>query len=103
MVEVTQEDRKAAWEYADFHCLPDSQMRHRWFSGYYDEQPQGAAIQALAHHRQAGVQQGLDMAAGVAKNERLAEPQDETDWAYESAIDDVLAAIRKLGGSDGTD
>ena len=49
---VTQADREAAWTYAGFHCLPDSQMRERWYSGYYDNLPEGAAIQAFARHRQ---------------------------------------------------
>lgn len=44
-------DRKAAWPYADFHCLPDRQMRTRWFEGYYDELPQGKAILDFAIHR----------------------------------------------------
>lgn len=48
---VTQADRDAAWPFADFHCLPDRQMRERWLTGYYDNLPQGAAIQAFARHR----------------------------------------------------
>ncbi len=50
---VTQADREAAWPFADFHCLPDKQMHERWFSGYYDNLPQGGAIQAFARHRTA--------------------------------------------------
>lgn len=49
---VTHADREAAWPYAGFHCLPDRQMRERWFSGYYDNLEQGKAIRAFARHRQ---------------------------------------------------
>lgn len=45
---VEQRHRDAAWPYAKFHCLPDSQMRERWFSGYYDEQSEGKAIRDFA-------------------------------------------------------
>ncbi len=52
MVEVTQADREAAWPFSRFHCLPDRQMRERWFSGYYDNNSvEGSAIQAFARHR----------------------------------------------------
>lgn len=50
-VEVTQEDRDAAWTYANFGHLPDRQERERWFSGYYDNSPVGRPIQAFARHR----------------------------------------------------
>jgi len=50
-VEMTPEDRQAAWPYAKFHCLPDSQMRERWFDGYYDNLSEGAAIRDFARHR----------------------------------------------------
>ena len=47
-------DRVAAWPYARFHCLPDRQMRERWFSGYYDDdRDAGAAIRSFAEHREA--------------------------------------------------
>lgn len=49
---VTHADREAAWPYAGFHCLPDRQMRERWFSGYYDNLGQGQAIRDFARHRQ---------------------------------------------------
>lgn len=45
--EVAQVDRERAWPFARFHCMPDCQMRARWFEGYYDDQPEGAAIQAF--------------------------------------------------------
>lgn len=48
---VTQADREAAWHYAGFHCLPDRQMRERWFSGYYDDTAYGEAIRNFARHR----------------------------------------------------
>ena len=48
---ITQADRDASWNYADFHYLPDSQMRERWFAGYYDNLPQGHALRAFATHR----------------------------------------------------
>lgn len=66
-VEVTQADREAAWPFAHFHCLPDQQMHERWFSGYYDNLPQGSAIQAFARHRQSAD------AASRAEVERLRE------------------------------
>ena len=50
-ITATKADRKLAWPYADFHCLPDGQMTERWFSGYYDNLPQGHAIRAFAQHR----------------------------------------------------
>ncbi len=61
MVEVTQEDRDAA-----AGCIPflTVAFRLKMESGEVDEND---AIQAFARHRQAGVQQGLDMAAGDAK------------------------------------
>ena len=45
-------DRKAAWPYAKFHCLPDRQMRERWFQGYYDNLSEGQAILDFAIHRE---------------------------------------------------
>lgn len=52
---VTQADREQAWPFARFHCLPDSQMRERWFEGHYDDQSEGAAIQAFRAHRVAAL------------------------------------------------
>lgn len=48
---VTNADRAAAWDYNSFHCLPDRQMKERWLSGYYDDQPAGRAINSFASHR----------------------------------------------------
>ena len=61
-IEVTDADREAAWPYADFHCLPDRQMRERWFSGYYDDHPQGAAIKDFARNRLAATKAALEAA-----------------------------------------
>ena len=62
----------------------------------------------LDKYRQAGVQQGLDMAAGVAGCERFPAGHVEAAWTdgddgpqhYNQACDDIAAAIRKLGGED---
>ena len=62
----------------------------------------------LDKYRQAGVQQGLDMAAGVAGCERFPADHVEAAWTdgddgpqhYNQACDDIEAAIRKLGGGD---
>ena len=90
MVEVTQEDRDAA---ADYHANGGwGDGREYWLANAADSHPM---IQAFARHRQAGVQQGLDMAAGVA---------DGFDAPH--VIDagrKIAAAIRKLGANDGTD
>jgi hypothetical protein len=48
---ITNADRDAAYPYANFHCLPDRQMHERWYAGYYDNLPQGAAIRDFARHR----------------------------------------------------
>jgi len=56
--DVTPEDRTAAWDFRRFHCLPDSQMRYRWFAGWYDRLSEGKAIQVLAAHRIAAEQRG---------------------------------------------
>lgn len=49
--------------------------------------------------RQAGVQQGLDMAAGVVAEWAMETWPSNTDGEAE----DLIRAIRKLGGDDGTD
>ena len=86
MVEVTQADREAAWPFADFHCLPDTQMRERWFSGYYDNLPQGRAIQAFSTNR-------------IAERERCARvvekfTQDIKNWHGGQAAERIWTAIR---------
>lgn len=86
-VVVTQADRKAAWPYADFHCLPDSQMTERWYAGYYDSLPQGAAIRAFAHHRH---QSGRTGAAITSVNEKsvMVCPQCEGEGGYPDGLDE---------------
>jgi len=95
VVEVQQADIEAANSYL-------SPAKERTVDGL---------IQAFARHRQAGVQQGLDMAAGVAGCERFPAGHVEAAWTdgddgpqhYNQACDDIAAAIRKLGVDDGTD
>ena len=66
---ITDADRRAAWPAARFHCLPDTQMRERWFAGWYDDRPEGYAIRNIAGHRadvedahRRGVAEGLKLA-----------------------------------------
>lgn len=94
MVEVTQEDRDAAADILDeISSLTQNdgigQVADLIRDGEYDEHD---TVQRTARHRQACVQQGLDMAAGVA---------DSFDAPH--VIDagrKIAAAIRKLGGGD---
>lgn len=73
LVPVTQEDRKEAWPLAQFHCLPDRQMRERWFAGFYDTRGEGAPIRTLARHRIASQAELLEALAGLlAKHESVA-------------------------------
>lgn len=81
MVEVTDADKEIAAELA--HAL--GMTAEEFTSGACD-----VLVQFAARHSQAGVQQGLDMAAGVA---------DSFDAPH--VIDagrKIAAAIRKLGG-----
>ena len=80
MVEVTQEDdREIAAELA--HAL--GMTAEEFTSGACD-----VLVQIAARHRQAGVQQGLDMAAAYIQAEY---PFDKRK---------LVPAIRKLGGGD---
>ena len=102
MVEVTQGARDAAWPFMDVIAY-DGEARLR--AGEYDD---NAFIQAIAEAEARGVQQGLDMAAGVAGCERFPADHVEAAWTdgddgpqhYNQACDDIAAAIRKLGGGD---
>ena len=89
MVEVTQEDIAAALSHIGFDSVEDL---HYWAKDNNELNRFDALTQVLAAHRQAGVLQGLDMAAGVA---------DSFDAPH--VIDagrKIAAAIRKLGGDD---
>lgn len=55
-VHIEAVDRRAAWPWNGFHCLPDGQMTERWNTGYYDNMPEGDAIRAFARHRALGRQ-----------------------------------------------
>lgn len=99
MVEVTEDDKEIAAELA--HALG---MTAEEFTSVACD----VLVQIAARHRQAGVQQGLDMAAGAGR----AGIYQLTDEGFvvgccefrESHADDmagaVAAAIRKLGGGD---
>ena len=99
MVEVTEDDKEIAAELA--HAL--GMTAEEFTSGACD-----VLVQIAARHRQAGVQQGLDMAAGVAGCERFPAGHVEAAWTdgddgpqhYNQACDDIAAAIRILGGDD---
>jgi len=47
-------------------------------------------------HRIAAERRGIERAVVACENERLPEPQDETDAAYDHAIDRCIEAIRSL-------
>ena len=87
MVEVTEDDREIAAELA--HAL--GMTAEEFTSGACD-----VLVQILARHRQAGVQQGLDMAAGVCDD--MAERPFTKDMR--EMLNLAAAAIRKLGGGD---
>lgn len=94
-IEVTQADRDAAWPFADFHCLPDVQMRERWFVGYYDNMGQGAAIRSFARHRAAGIAEGTEEAAVIAHqryDELLADECEKQAEAVWEVVDAIRAA-----------
>jgi hypothetical protein len=83
---VEQVDREAAWPFARFHCLPDQQMRERWFAGYYDKgsplHPEGDAIQAFARHRIAAIAAARPMIEAEAWRPIETAPRDVKIWAY---------------------
>ena len=104
MVEVTQGARDAAWPFMDVIAY-DGEARLR--AGEYDD---NAFIQAIAEAEARGVQQGLDMAAGVVeegssrwrdKSSATANKRESRDYETMAiACIHVAAAIRKLGGGD---
>lgn len=95
LVTVLPCDRTAAWPFADFHCMPDVQMRERWFSGYYDTLSEGAAIRSMAAHRLAA----LEAAAKVAETFANGHPHGPaiTPDRYRR---DIAAAIRELSNGE---
>lgn len=98
MVEVTEDDKEIAAELA--HAL--GMTAEEFTSGACD-----VLVQIAARHRQAGVQQGLDMAAGVVeegssrwrdKSSATANKRESRDYETMAiACIHVAAAIRKLG------
>ena len=91
---ITDEDRKAAAEMVSGQ-FPDTPQYRLIARGGYDDHP---AVQAFARNRiaaeQRGYQQGMEEAAATVALERLSDPQDEADAAYDRAIDHCEAAIR---------
>ena len=95
---MTQEDRNAAADILDeISSLTQDdgigQVADLIRDGEYDEHD---TVQRTARHRQAGVQQGLDMAAGVCDD--MAERRFTKDMR--EMLNLAAAAIRKLGGGD---
>ena len=89
---VAQADRNAAADILDeISSLTQDdgigQVADLIRDGEYDEHD---TVQRTARHRQAGVQQGLDMAAGVAEAIDSGRGNEKV----------IAAAIRKLGGGD---
>jgi hypothetical protein len=90
-MKISKEARQYAWYYNDFHCVPDREMREGWFSGKYDNHPQGGAIRLFAKfetkiredERIAAEQRGMERAAVIA--EGLSSPEQ---------YHDIAAAIR---------
>lgn len=82
MVEVTDADKEIAAELA--HAL--GMTAEEFTSGACD-----VLVQFAARHRQAGVQQGLDMAAAYI----------QANYGFDKRR--LIPAIRKLGANDGTD
>lgn len=109
---VAQADRNAAADILDeISSLTQDdgigQVADLIRDGEYDEHD---TVQRTARHRQAGVQQGLDMAAGVVeegysrwrdKSSATANKRESRDYETMAiACIHVAAAIRKLGGGD---
>ena len=84
MVEVQQADIEAANSYL-------SPAKERTVDGL---------IQAFARHRQAGVQQGLDMAAAYLDGFKYNDIVMDGCTMRREWRKDFAAAIRKLGGDD---
>jgi LPS sulfotransferase NodH len=107
--EVTQADREAGWPFAHFHCLPDRQMRERWFAGYYDKSDEGAIIQVLARHRSNAIDkartEALEEAERAAWSLSIAELAEicpmrggETEVVWiRRAIRDAIRALKESG------
>lgn len=85
VVEVTQEDISAALSHIGFDSVEDL---HYWAKDNNELNRFDALTQVLAAHRQAGVQQGLDMAAAYI----------QTEYPFDKRK--LVPAIRKLGGDD---
>ena len=87
---MTQEDRNAAADILDeISSLTQDdgigQVADLIRDGEYDEHD---TVQRMARHRQAGVQQGLDMAAAYI----------QTEYPFDKRK--LVPAIRNLGGGD---
>ena len=96
MVEVTEDDRRA---YLSLNMLPEFDQVDV-LAGRWDNV---TGIQAFARHRQAGVQQGLDMAAAYLDGFKYNDIVMDGCTMRREWRKDFAAAIRKLGGDDGTD
>ena len=93
---TNDDDRRAAWGFRP-ECYT-GEDKAGWLAGAYDCI---RIIQAFTAHRIAAERRGIERAAQACENERLSEPQDEADAAYDHAIDRCIDAIRSL--TEGTD
>ena len=91
MVEVTEDDREIAAELA--HAL--GMTAEEFTSGACD-----VLVQIAARHRQAGVQQGLDMAAAYLDGFKYNDIVMDGCTMRREWRKDFAAAIRNLGGDD---
>ena len=91
--EVVYDDMKGGMTW--FHA---KDQRDRIIAGKWDHHP---TVQAFTAHRIAAERRGIERAAQACENERLSEPPDEADAAYDHAIDRCIDAIRSL--TEGTD
>ena len=99
MVEVTQEDRDAVADTLK-DMFYDTLTRLRVREGRRDNL---AIVQGFARHRQAGVQQGLDMAktaVGALKSGSTGDRNEPVHAAFLSTCIIAVATISKLGGDD---
>ena len=106
MVEAAQEDRNAAADILDeISSLTQDdgigQVADLIRDGEYDEHD---TVQRTARHRQAGVQQGLDMAAWALEEQAKATPLGHENIQRGASTYNWLMSharlIRKLGGGD---
>lgn len=97
MVEVTQEDISAALSHIGFDSVEDL---HYWAKDNNELNRFDALTQVLAAHRQAGVQQGLDMAAAYLDGFKYNDIVMDGCTMRREWRKDFAAAIRKLGGGD---